>query len=233
VWQRDPDSEDPNAKLLTSRSALLHGDLLEFTPPLGFEGGRLYVDGYQPVEFRWDAAGCPTIELERAALVTGVVRPSWGEPVVMGCGNNAVVVGDGTYRLDAVPGSCEVRAIRWDGPVQVESEPVPVEPHLEAPTLVDLELPDALQGHLGIWVEPIEGGFAIGRVIDGYAAHDADLREGDVITAVDGVPTEGMEPHDWYWVLQGPTGEVVALQVLTDAGRRTVDLERRFLDMPQ
>jgi hypothetical protein len=233
VWQRNPDSDDPNAKLWASGSGLFHGDLLEFTPPPGFEGGRVHVDGYQPVEFSWDAAGCPTIELERAALVTGAVSPSWGDPLVMGCGNDAVVVDDGTYRLDAEPGSCEVRAIRWDGPVQVESEPVRIEPRLGAPTLVDLELPDALQGFLGIWVEPFEGGFVITRVIEGYAAHEADLREGDVVTTVDQVPTEEMAFSDWYEVLMGPTGEYVELQVSTDAGPRTVELERRFVDKPQ
>lgn len=70
-------------------------------------------------------------------------------------------------------------------------------------------------GGLGIKIAALETGeVVILKVYQGYPADLAGLKAGDIITHVDGIPTEGasycMVVKDW---LQGPIGEEVVVTI--------------------
>jgi carboxyl-terminal processing protease len=68
--------------------------------------------------------------------------------------------------------------------------------------------------------------------ISGSPAEQANLREGDVIVGVDGVPVEGSTVDEVVALVRGPAGSEVTLSILRDETEIQVTLRRAALTIP-
>ncbi|MCB9685265.1 MAG: PDZ domain-containing protein [Alphaproteobacteria bacterium] len=77
---------------------------------------------------------------------------------------------------------------------------------------IDLDVPTFAPAGMGIGFQPVDGGVRVNLVHDGTPAAEVGLTEGDVITAIDGVGTEGMDVEDFLSYGIGPAGSEVHLE---------------------
>lgn len=204
--------------------------------------GWVLVPGYQPVRIGWAEARrgqygrCttgPVVMQEGRAVIRGRVtnaalhEDAW--TTVRGCGTWTIVRPDATFEMEVVPGDCTVRAVRLDGRLPVESEPVSVSPAIDKVVDVSLDLPGWRVGGLGVAFERHERGVEVVRVVSGSAAAAAGLLPGDVVIEIAGVKLEGMALLDVRDLAIGREGTEAEMVVLRGTERRSLSLERGFL----
>jgi membrane-associated protease RseP (regulator of RpoE activity) len=151
-----------------------------------------------------------------------------GETWVTGCGQRFTPVRDGSFRVEPSEAPCVLRAARKDGVFVVFSDPIYIEEDDEVVD-VDFVLPREVQGGMGIVFEPGQDGVLIDGLAPGGAAAEADLETGDIIVAIDGVSTAGMDMYDFLDYGLGNVGTEVALTVDSGGQQHQVVLVRREL----
>ena len=89
-------------------------------------------------------------------------------------------------------------------------------------------------GGIGVTIRAEKGVTRIISVMAGTPGHKAGLKDGDIITAIAGIPTKGMSLNKVVRQLRGPRGSQVRLTVRRSAGQRllTVNVTRAFI-VPQ
>jgi carboxyl-terminal processing protease len=126
---------------------------------------------------------------------------------------------------------CTLDAWRNDGLFRALALPELVE--LEPGEDLDLTmvLPEERMGGMGFQFQPLDDSVAVRRVYEDTPAWNAGLRSGDRILAVDGEPTDDMDPNDFVILGTGPEGSVVHLEVEHEDGSVVeVDIERALLN---
>ena len=105
-------------------------------------------------------------------------------------------------------GACDVRAYRRDGALQIRSAPIRITPGDEGNRV--LTLPEQTTGGIGFSFEVVSTG---ARVIEVHPGTPADglLFPGDLIVAVDDVPTAGLSAWAFVDHSLGPVGSQVRL----------------------
>lgn len=203
--------------------------------------GWLRVDGYAAARVSWTARGedgpgrCspePVILERDVAVITGLVsHEDGGGPArdvhVQGCGGSTTTDGDGAYYMEVVPGPCQVLVWRSDGQLTSIGEIAEVSPELGRDLVVDLVIPGFPRAGLGIGVALHDEGFSVDRVLEGTAAEEAGLQEGDIIIALDGEPVVDMELGEFVELAGGREGSRVALTVKRDGEEQLIEMERR------
>lgn len=143
----------------------------------------------------------------------------WGCPV-LGRSGNVFTVAPGL--------ECVVRAFRREGMLRVPSEEHRVAVDAQG-AYVQLELPRAKIGGLGVQFRPHPEGKLVERVNPGTPAAALGLQHGDVITAVDGVPADQLGSQEFVRTLTGPVGSEVEFTVRYTNDDGTVREERKTL----
>ncbi len=165
--------------------------------------------------------------------VTGLLEGERG--FVQSCLGYAEVRGpDGLFLQEgmAEEGTCRVRAFRQDGALQAQSEVLrlPIEGDEEYEEMV-LALPEVDIGGIGARVEAVEQGVRLASLMDGAPAAEAGIRNGEVLTAVDGEPLAGLELEEAIAKITGPEGSEAEYTVLDeDGGVRTVRVRRQRIE---
>lgn len=150
------------------------------------------------------------------------------------CGRRSFNVTEGHGELDVDPGECTILAWRVDGGLRAFSDraKLMLEPGDE--TEIVLVLPAERTGGLGVQIESTDAGIRVVRVMSGSPADRAGLREGDLITEVDGLPTTELSMDEFIATMTGPEGTQVdfVLQYDDDDGpiEEPVVVTRAFLD---
>lgn len=128
---------------------------------------------------------------------------------------------------------CEVSAVRQEGLLQVPSASEHVAAGREG-AYVQLQLPRARVGGLGIQFRKRGGVVVVERVMPGTPAEAFGLEPGDRILAVDGVPTRELGAQDFVRTMTGPVGSEVTftLQATDEEGvfEEELKLRRSFLE---
>ncbi len=164
--------------------------------------------------------------------ITGFVETESGAPVsealVSGCGGRRQrVEPDGSFRLLVESLDCEVRAVRIDGAFVARAEAWVDEDTYDDVALV---LPDFRLAGMGMGIEEIDEGIGVTRVLADTPAWDAGLVEGDIVVAVDGVPTVELSVWEFIELGTGEEGTEVELELLGDTGIEVLTLVRELVD---
>jgi hypothetical protein len=235
AWLRAaPDDEPGRPVVLTDTGFWAHRMPIE-------GAARLHIDGLDPVEVTWSGGVCDPVVLPRMQLSTLTVRvedPLAAFPVadsvfVSGCGLPGMRVQPGEpVEVTLRPREpCTLDAWRNDGLFRALALPELVE--LEPGEDLDLTmvLPEERMGGMGFQFQPLDDSVAVRRVYEDTPAWNAGLRSGDRILAVDGEPTDDMDPNDFVILGTGPEGSVVHLEVEHEDGSVVeVDIERALLN---
>lgn len=192
-----------------------------------------------------------TIELEGGSTLAGTVRDlDTGDPVEGadvsfllrrpdGRAPSTTTDADGHYELHDLPAGRSSLRIVHDRYIfeMVSGVDVPADGHLDYD--IDLEpIGDGQPGQIfqgiGASLRSADGGFEIAATHDDAPAVRAGLREGDVITAVDGTSVQDMTVDQVVEYIRGAPGTEVSLEVdRTGRGTRTIDVERERVFLPQ
>ena len=205
--------------------------------------GVFSLDGYGPVQVAWsdrpgEGHGRCTAPIQpepgRASFTGSLTLAESGLPAtggwVEGCGNMAFADERGIVHMDIVPEPCVVIAMRQDGLLRTVSEPVSVVPEAGRDVVVDIQIPEAPRGGLGVQLSMgPDGAVHIDGLIGSGPASDAGLRAGDIIVAVDGAPLAGLELAEVVDVIGGPAGTDVSLSVRRGDDELQVDVTRETL----
>lgn len=228
-------------RLSADHAAWANGDRVWLVVPYDDGSGYLHLRGYQPVDLGWSLGPAgevrcdpdPVPLLEGGASVQGTVRNAEGEPEgrvwVEGCGGHALTDADGAYYLEALPGPCTLRAFRQDGLFTALGEPVELTLAPDQDAIQDLSVPDWPQAGIGAVVEATEGGVRVRELVEGGSAAEQGLAPGDLVVAVDGEPTDGMELADFVERVVAREGTPVTLVLERDGQRREVELVRKAI----
>jgi len=207
----------------------------------GEDSGVLTVEGYTPQKISWRAGSPPgtctpnpvVLTPGRTAVVGRVTHEATGEPAhrawVEGCGGLSNTGTDGEYYMEVLPGPCQVRAMRQDGMLRTISPPVDVSPAEDADVVVNLSIPGFPRAGLGIAIEMVDEGVLVNGIVEGGAADDSDLAEGDLIVEVDGRSVLDMSLEEFVDRAGGQEGTEVSLVIEADDGRHEIVLARRQL----
>lgn len=84
---------------------------------------------------------------------------------------------------------------------------------------------------IGVYIGSADEGVLIAGVIDDSPASEAALKRGDIITAIDGMPTAGMKLEDVSQKIRGPVNTDVVLTIREDGADKEVALTRRQIHM--
>jgi hypothetical protein len=215
------------------------------TPEWGGDRGAgwLTIPGYAPVEVTWtgvtetERGTChpnPVRLSPSVASVSGRVANAGDLPegtvFVEGCGNQAVVDGEGNYHLDVAAGApCRIQAFRREGMWASSSESVEIDPRTGHDRVVDFTLPDVERGGIGISVEPTEQGVRVTEVFPGGAADDLGLVEGDVVVKIDDHDVGDMPLEDFVGHAIGDAGTTLELTVRRGDAEWTLVVVRRAI----
>lgn len=188
--------------------------------------GWLQLQDHERVEISWSQGRCEATSIAPPALtaaITGTVRHAADEPQgdvwVSGCGQHYLEPDvDGGFYFLARAGPCTLQAHRKGGMLRAWGEPVEVLAVEGEDVVVSLDLPPWRPAGLGIMIETVDGGIGVMQVIEGTAAWEAGLRDGDVVLEIDGEPTSQMELAAFVERAVGQEGSRAELLVRGDDG---------------
>ena len=195
----DPDTEEVLGPLAVTPT----DHWIAFRPRNALGLGWLRTHRHQPVPIGWAEGAClGVVELEPLpiAIVRGHVEGAAGTDafVVSDCGMSLAprVDDNGDFELELpfdpdVTGRCPFYAMRVFGMRNLVSEAVVVQPSVERPTTIALDLPPAPPAGWALY----ESGSRV-RIIEldpGSPAVEAGLTLGEFIVSVDGAPVGGWE----------------------------------------
>ena len=133
-------------------------------------------------------------------------------------GDPAPLDADGGLFFPTTSGKCRIRAWRQAGALRLPGPRVEVDAVAGADADVDLEVPTFAPAGMGIGFRPTPDGVAVEHVQEGTPAWDAGLQSGDLISTINGVPTEGMGLEDFLQEGIGPAGTAVHVEGTNTAG---------------
>lgn len=141
---------------------------------------------------------------------------------------------DGRFELlgRAEEGVCRVQAFRLDGALRASTDMLrlPIDGDEEYYD-IRLYLPEADIGGIGARVEAVEQGVYLPSLLDNGPAAAAGIRNGEVITEVDGQSLAGLELTEAIGRITGPVGSEATLTVLGEDGSlREVQIERDWIE---
>jgi hypothetical protein len=233
MWPRPVEVQEPEARVAAKERVRKVFRQAREIDPATVEALREALS--TPVPLDPPAPAEPDDEPPTVELVVDVVNED-GRPEdrarvqVFGC----PVVSRSGQVFRVAPGlECKARAWRKEGMIQVPSD---VESVVVGPdgAYVQLELPRARMGGLGVRFRPHPEGMVVVSVNPGTPAEAMGLQHGDVITAVDGVPASSLDTQEFVRTLSGPVGSEVdfTIRYQEDGAMReaTHTLERAFLE---
>lgn len=224
LWVQRPGS-------LTRFDGRWDGEVLRFPGAPASGRGELEVPGYVRTDVQWENHRCLPVAPILAAPVVGSVHPPDGDVVVVGCGAQVEVGPGGSFYLEAAPVPCTLQALRADGALTARGPAVEIHPQVGRDTVVDLSLPDRIGG-VGIRFSIGDEGAVVDGVFAGSAAEAAGLAVGDLVVAVNGETTVGMDLADFARAVIGPVGTPVSLTVRGGDGDRRLELLRGAATAP-
>lgn len=187
-----------------------------------------------------DRARCQGIiepDLNRTVRLSGIVaglldgERAWLQSCL---GYQELTGPDGRFEIvgRAEEGVCRVQAFRLDGALRASSDLLRLEIEGDEEYYdIRLFLPEADIGGIGARVEAVEAGVYLPSLLDEGPAAKAGIRNGEVITAVDGESLAGLELNEAIGRITGPVGSEATLTVLGEDGvERTVTLERDWIE---
>ncbi len=206
----------------------VEGGVLAFEPPAGRTDALLVWNG-GGTEVRWADGRCEVDELPapRDAAVFGRVRGAErladGTVFLEGCGVDrddeaSAIDQDGGFYFPAEAGPCRVRAWRQHGALRLPGEWVEIDPAAGGEVDVDLDVPTFALAGMGIGFRPQSEGVVVETVHPGTPAFEAGLQPGDLITAINGQPTDGMDTEDFLYEGIGPAGTEVHVEGVSSEG---------------
>lgn len=160
----------------------------------------------------------PEIAPEAAVFgrVRGAERLPDGSVFLEGCGVDPgearAIDQDGGFFFPAEQGRCRVRAWRSHGALRLPGAWVDVDLTAGGEVDVELEVPTFAPAGMGVGFRPTPDGVVIEQVHPGTPAYEAGLLPGDLITAINGEPTDGMGIEDFLYEGIGPAGSTVRLE---------------------
>lgn len=177
-------------------------------------------------------------------VLAGDILDDQGQHVVgawlVGDGPNCprLHVAAGHFDVRTRPFSCDLYAQRMDGELPVRSDPVHVDLRAGEEADIQLVLPSARTGGLGIEFAQTRAGMVVLRVVSESPAEQAGLRAGDLIVRVDGESVTDMDRRDFQEAMTGPEGTDVhfVLRYRADDGQEVdepIVVTRRFLPRPR
>jgi hypothetical protein len=193
--------------------------------------GTLTIPGHASMRLDW--SGLPGDEWcqpwlsegnARPFVITGRLRVPHPSVVVQGCGGSVRPDLDGIFVLEVERTPCEVEARRYSGAVAAAGPSVMA----RADEDIVLDFPDFEPAGLGIVGEPVGEGILIVHVAPGSPAAQAALTPGDLLIAVNAMPTRD---HTWDAVrgsLVGPEDSPVMVDVVGSTGPRSITLHREL-----
>lgn len=168
---------DGTATLFQAKSEPVEGFVRAgvFTADVGSEGeGQLEMDGYPRAPMAWTESSC-TVQEVPVREVCGVVAHGAKALVAVGADgiwSRTTTSRSGAFCLNAPFDSGEVHVLRWDGGLPVEASTT-----WDGQSQVSVDLPEEVQGGIGVVVE--EG--AVVEVLPGTPAERAGVRVGDQV----------------------------------------------------
>lgn len=151
--------------------------------------------------------------------VGGAANLPDGTVFLEGCAASDQPVGaDGSFFAVTAEGPCKMRAWRQAGSLRIPGPWVAVDAIAGVEVEVALSVPTFAPAGMGIGFTSPGGGITVAAVHSGTPAVHAGLGVGDRITAIDGVPTEGMDADGFLQHGIGPEGSEVHLQGTTADG---------------
>ena len=205
--------------------------------------GTFSLEGYGPGSIAWtdqpeeghgQCTGPVSPEPGRASLTGTLTLSPSGAPAagawIEGCGNMAYADQHGVVHMDIVPDPCTVLAMRQDGMLRTISDSVSVFPEAGRDVIVDIEIPEAPRGGLGVQVSQDDAGrITIDGILEAGPAGAAGLQEGDVVVMVDGEPTDRMSLGEFVKAVGGEAGTSVDLTVDRNGEQLSIDVTREVL----
>ncbi|MCB9675805.1 MAG: PDZ domain-containing protein [Alphaproteobacteria bacterium] len=205
--------------------------------------GLFSLEGYGPATLSWsdppEGGGhgrcTATIDPEpgRASLTGTLTLAGSGAPAagawVEGCGNMAFADEHGVVHMDIVTDPCTLLAMRQDGLLRTMSDPIPVVPVPGEDVVVDIEIPEARRGGLGVQIAESDAGIVIEGLIEGGPAEAAGLQPGDVVVEVDGESMTDVPLAELVERVGGEAGTSVDLVVDRSGERIELTLVREVL----
>jgi hypothetical protein len=180
----------------------------------------------------------PTQEL---VSIIGEVRDSDGNPlararVIVIAGERKMRLrsdSDGRFIAPNVPaGSFVAWAERRDGALSIRSAQVALETVDGGEYEIELVVPAAITGGLGINLRPHPDGARIGSVIPDGQGEYIGLQPGDVILEVNNVDLGGMSLSEVALLIKGPegTGGILLVRRAGSGAEEDLKFEREFVD---
>ncbi|MCB9679999.1 MAG: PDZ domain-containing protein [Alphaproteobacteria bacterium] len=195
--------------------------------------------GEADADVMWTEAGwtCRLGPVRPYGYVTGRVITHTGvddaRVRVVGCGATTGVDRDGGFFMEVAPEPCTLRAVRLDGAFLLRSAPVRVDPTSGVDIVLDLGLPDYEASGVGVAIEEHDLGIRVRQVFPDTPASDAGLRPGDIIVALDGVPTVELDSHGFVDLAVGAPGTDVTYTVLRGDREVDIDMTREPMARPE
>lgn len=152
-------------------------------------------------------------------LVRVLLLDTDGEPIDDGvvtspdCGVWRPVGDDGLAEFAVEAGLCLLQGRRRDGLLWARSSWLEVDLFEGDVVEVELVVPTERTGGLGVQIQPHDEGVEVVRVWPGTPAALMGLQSGDVITAVDGLPSSALTMDEFIEVMTGPEGTEVEFEL--------------------
>lgn len=158
-------------------------------------------------------------------------RPAPDVEVVSSCGGSARTNARGMFTLDLPGRECTLVATFADGMLQRRSAPVVVGP-VSFEEDITLTVDVSPIAGMGVSFQPTEDGAMVTNVQPDSPAALAGLEIGDLITAIDGVSTEGMDANAFIQHGTGRPGTLIDLRVDRDGQTRSIRFRRARINQP-
>lgn len=220
------------------------GNTWTFRPPMALGLGELVCVGLEdPVPLRWNPQGeClftgplpPPADAPLFGEVAGAADLADGTVFLEGCGASKEdpIDADGRFFVLTTPGRCSMRAWRRAGKLKLQGPWVQVEALSGVEVEVALAVPTFEPAGLGVRVRSVSEGIEITSVFEGSPAAAVGMMRGDVLTAIDGVPVDGMAPGEFMQLGMGPSGSTVHVEGFDVDGQPFDAVIRRALIRPE
>lgn len=199
--------------------------------------GTLDLPGWARAEVRLTADGCTVANLQRAAVLTGLVRTPPGvggdRITVFGCGGRAETDSSGGFLIEADPEPCTLRAWRQDGLFSAFSSPIDVRPGSGEELIIDLDLPPFRMAGVGVGLRDTDAGTTVTWVAPGGPAATAGLQPGDVIVGLGEEDVSGIGTDEVVPMATGPADTEITYRVLRGDEELAFTMTRQEMDHPQ